>query len=268
MKTFREKAALWIHHSKVSGMKLAARMGFKKYREMVDGPATDMTNDRATKRFIKHYIQPEDTAVRKWVELGNGKTYLDVGAGSGRFSKIVLESGASRVAAVDINPKCIEVLNLRFKEESRFEAKLADATLLPYDNNSFDRVLCLGNTLGNMFYAWPGVENSFQAEVLREMMRVAKECVVLTLQRKSALRIALQYYRMNGYDVYSYENGIARLREKHVTPHGSVYTSESRSQKFDPEDILKIVEKAGISQKCVDISPINKYNWFVVIRKS
>lgn len=247
-------------------MKVAAKLGFRKYREVMEGPTTDMTNDRYTKRFVRIYVEPENAAVRRWMQSGKGKAYLDVGAGTGRFTQIALENGASKISAVDVNPNCIERLKARFSRDKRVVVMQEDARNMRFEDNSFERVVCLGNTLGNMFEPYPGGEKSFQAEVLHEMYRVAKEEVALTLQRNDplGLRPVLQYYRMNGLELYSFEKGIARWRER-VGPE--LKKAEYRSQKFNKEDILDITDKACIDREKVTIQPINRCNWMVVIKK-
>jgi ubiquinone/menaquinone biosynthesis C-methylase UbiE len=266
MKILR-KAVILEDKVKRAAMRMAAKLGFCRYREILEGPTTDMTNDRFTKAFVRLYIEPENRAVRKWMESGRGKTYLDIGAGDGRFTEIALDSGATNIVAVDINPNCIEMLKSRFSEDRKVRIMQEDARNMRFEDDSFDRVICLGNTLGNMFETYPGGEKSFQADVLREMFRVAKEEVVLTLHRDHLLgiRLMLQYYRMNGFELYGYEAGIARLR-KRIGPERK--GMEHKSQKFSKEDIFAITDQAGIQREKVTIGPINVCNWIVYIRKT
>jgi len=245
-------------------MKAAAGLGFKKYKDILEGPTPDMTNDRVSRSLMLLYVYPENYALRKWMKLGRGKTYLDVGAGSGRFTKIALETDTERVVGVDTNPKCIDVLKKRFGSDRRFEAVYADARKLHYADDSFDRVMALGNVLGNVFETFPGGERSFQLEVLGEMFRVAKEEIVFTVHQKGNLRESLKYYRMNGFDVYAYDNGIVRWRER-IGPELEQF--EGRSQKFSKQEVEKLLTDAGIPLSQVEVRPIIWTNWMVKITK-
>ena len=256
----RTKVILAEHHAAMSAMRLAARMGFKKYKTLIEGPSNDMTNDQATRAFMWLYGKAERKAVRKWMESGRGKSYLDVGAGQGRFSAMAMETGASRVTALDINENCIAML-----KKKGFDVRNMDARDLgEFSDNSFDRTMIFGNTLAGMYEGWHGGEKSFQVEILREMLRVAKEEVAITLQRPDSLLFMLQYYRMNGLEVYGYddESGIKRIKMRKPGE-----TLEFRSQHFRKEQIEKLLKEVGVSEGQYEIKPINMLNWMVVIRK-
>ena len=242
-------------------MKLAAKMGFKRYKNMIEGPSNRMTNDTMSQRFIRYYVKPEEKAVRDWMASGEGKSYLDVGAGQGRYSKMAMKSGASGITAVDIDEKCIEKLN----EKEGVSATLMDAREMEFEDSTFDRVIMFGNTLANICESTHGREKSFAVEVLREMIRVAKEEVALTFQRPESFRTLLQYYRMNGIKIYDYDFEKGIKRGTMIDDDGRVY--EFRSQHFRREDIEKLLKKAGVSEAQYEIKPINRMNWMVIIKK-
>lgn len=102
------------------------------------------------------------------LELGPGRTALEVACGSGGFTcRMAVETGALCVG-VDINPQGIEAAGRRAKEQglsSRVSFRLADAGhRLPFRDESFDAIFC--NDSINHF---PG-----RLEVLRDWHRVLR----------------------------------------------------------------------------------------------
>lgn len=71
-----------------------------------------------------------------------GKCLLDVGCGTGRWSVLLAEAGAD-VWAVDLSPKCIEVVQRRANlhgVSGRVRASVMSATTLGFPDASFDLV--------------------------------------------------------------------------------------------------------------------------------
>ena len=65
---------------------------------------------------------------------------LELGSGTGRFTKALLDSGA-KVVATDISHKSLEVIRRRYtKYYNNLVTQVADIEKLPFDNNSFDIV--------------------------------------------------------------------------------------------------------------------------------
>jgi ubiquinone/menaquinone biosynthesis C-methylase UbiE len=70
--------------------------------------------------------------------LNRGKTVLDLGAGTGKFSKKLLATGAA-VFALDPVPAMLEQL---FQQYPSIEAKLGSAEDIPFADGFFDAVVC------------------------------------------------------------------------------------------------------------------------------
>lgn len=76
-----------------------------------------------------------------WQNL-SGKTVLEVGAGAGRFTEILLERGA-KVISVDLS-SAVEVNAANFAPGPNHAVVQADVLSLPFKQNLFDLVVCLG----------------------------------------------------------------------------------------------------------------------------
>ena len=92
---------------------------------------------------------------------------LDIGAGKGRHSFFFARNGF-KVNAIDLSENGIEYIKAGAQEENLdIEAAVADMTELPFDDKSFDCVICF-HTIYHTDYA--GVQKA-----LREIHRVLKE---------------------------------------------------------------------------------------------
>lgn len=71
---------------------------------------------------------------------------LEIGAGSGQHTNILLETGAE-VVATDISAQSLTLLNERLVQVggSGLSTMVADIERLPFDDNSFDFVVCAGS---------------------------------------------------------------------------------------------------------------------------
>lgn len=71
---------------------------------------------------------------------------LEIGAGSGLHTVVLVESGA-RVVATDISPNSLKLLEYRFMRHKNIyvETKVADMENLPFEDESFDFIVCAGS---------------------------------------------------------------------------------------------------------------------------
>jgi SAM-dependent methyltransferase len=131
-------------------------LGEREWTRLVDTPA-----DEIKLHIHSHYLE-------QYIERGS--LVLDVGAGAGRFTQILVGLG-STVAVADISPRQLE-LNKRFADEFQFahgvkdwlQLDICDMSVLA--DQTFDAVVCYGGPLGYVF------EKRDQA--LRELLRVLK----------------------------------------------------------------------------------------------
>jgi SAM-dependent methyltransferase len=77
--------------------------------------------------------------------IGEGSYVLDVGCGVGATPSFLAKELGCRVVGVDITPKMIERARARVDQESLsglVELRVADARALPFEDDTFDAVIC------------------------------------------------------------------------------------------------------------------------------
>jgi ubiquinone/menaquinone biosynthesis C-methylase UbiE len=91
------------------------------------------------------------------------KRVLETAAGTGIVTRRLRDilPATVHLTATDLNPPMLEIAKVKFKDGEQVEFLEADATALPFEDESFDAVVC---QFGVMFY--PDKPKSF-AEVLR-----------------------------------------------------------------------------------------------------
>jgi SAM-dependent methyltransferase len=76
-----------------------------------------------------------------WTDLKD-KQVLEAGCGAGRFTEVLLERGA-KVTSIDLS-EAVEANQDNFPQNGRHRIAQADIWSLPFDEQQFDVVLCLG----------------------------------------------------------------------------------------------------------------------------
>lgn len=126
-------------------------------------------------------------AMAKHYDLQPGARILDVGCGKAfllyEFSQVVQDAD---VAGIDVSSYGID----HAKEEVRANLTLADASSLPFDDNSFDLVYSI-NTLHNLYA--PDLHAA-----IREMQRVSKshKHIVVEAYRNEREKMNLMYWQL------------------------------------------------------------------------
>jgi ubiquinone/menaquinone biosynthesis C-methylase UbiE len=99
--------------------------------------------------------------------IEKGENLLDVGCGVGRTSAWYAKHCGCRVVGVDLSPRMVEWAKETARREGvlgQMEFKAADASRLPFDDATFDAVIC-ESVLGFV---------TDKADALREFIRVCK----------------------------------------------------------------------------------------------
>ncbi len=174
----------------------------------------------------KDYIK-EETRLLKTKVKGSNKI-LEAGIGIGRLIP-ELDPVVKEFIGVDNS-------NLMLKESKEIAKKLKNVKIIRCDleklskvfsKNYFDYSLCVWNTLGN-------VKN--EVKILRELSRVTKKSVIVSVYKKGTLKDRINWYKTVGIKI----NKIDKKRE--------IFYSESRlkSKSYSIKDLRQIGKKAGL----------------------
>ena len=96
-------------------------------------------------RYLGHVFfqaYAEDMAGR--LKLGGNAAVLELACGTGILTRILRDRlpAATRLVATDLNQPMIETAAQKFRKDEAVEWRQADAASLPFDNESFDAVVC------------------------------------------------------------------------------------------------------------------------------
>ncbi len=95
--------------------------------------------------------------------LEQGRKVLDVGCGTGAHLDLYRKSGCE-LYGIDTSPSMLNVARTRLGEEA--ELRLSDATKIPYENDTFDLILCM--------LVLHEMDQPTRMSVITEMKRVLK----------------------------------------------------------------------------------------------
>lgn len=134
---------------------------------------------------LKHWIQDQEEEYLKGIvgEQAIDRA-LDIGCGWGRHMDILLQSGLGFCAGIDVSPPMIRKANRLYDKygNDRVHIKLEDAGKLSFENESFNLVICMTNTFGNMR---PEARQAAISEIYRVLRKGG--LVVLSVYKDSAI---------------------------------------------------------------------------------
>jgi 2-polyprenyl-6-hydroxyphenyl methylase/3-demethylubiquinone-9 3-methyltransferase len=176
-----------------------------------------------------------------WLQknIKRGSIILDVGCGWGRDLK-VLAKIVKKGIGIDNDPKIIKEAKKNLAKFKNIEVFLENAKEMHFEDNTFDYVICLGNTFGNF--------GRDKFKILKKMKRVAKKNgkIIVSVYSEKALPLRMEGYRK------------VVLKIKKITKEGTVYTKEGFiSEQFSKRKIKEIFKKAGLNAKIIELNPIS-----------
>jgi ubiquinone/menaquinone biosynthesis C-methylase UbiE len=124
---------------------------------------------------------------------------LEVGCGEGRSLRDILEI-TKNLTGIDNDKKAVEDAKKNFRDYSSVNIILADAEKLPFEDNSFDFILCM-TTFANLG------PKKFKA--LEEMKRVVKDNgkIIISVYSENALEERMKIYEEYGAKIKENNNG-------------------------------------------------------------
>jgi SAM-dependent methyltransferase len=124
-------------------------------------------------RFGDHwgrlYRVAEEHAIRRALRsVGRNRRVLDVACGTGRVTALLVREGFAEVVGSDVSSAMMEVAKRRLPHVEFFQS---DAARLPFDNDSFDVVTCIGLLMH--------LDASTRVTVLKELARISRRPVIV-----------------------------------------------------------------------------------------
>lgn len=203
------------------------------------------------------FAWPELEAIKNLIN--NGDQVLDLGCGNGRLLDLLKEEKVQYIG-IDVSEKLINLAREKHPEEM---FKVADALDLPFEDNSFDKIICLA--------VWHHVP-SFQLriEFLNQAKRVLKPDGLLILSvwnlwQRRFLKYHWQYFLLK-------ISGRSRLDFKDIFYPFKNQKGEILAQRylhaFRPRELKYLVRKTGLRIEKISFWGENKRNLYLLARKS
>jgi len=127
---------------------------------------------------LQEWIEQEEQILLEFVDKEKPNKVLDVGCGWGRHMELLLKKGTKLCAGVDKEPSMILKARHLYKYGyNRAILKLEDASSLSFDDETFDMVICMTNTFGNIEL------DEQRRKVISEIYRVLRKggCFILSV---------------------------------------------------------------------------------------
>ena len=182
------------------------------YNESAEQEFTRTTKDAA------HMLEFQTTEYFYKKYLKKGMKILDAGGGPGRYT-IDLAKQGYYMTLLDISDKELEVAKRKIKKYrvGKFvdSVDLGSITDLPYQDNSFDMVLCIGGPLSHLR------TETERKKAIKELVRVAKPgapVFISVMARPAVLNLCVKDFN-NYIKTYGYKNEQEFWDETSVLAH-------------------------------------------------
>lgn len=193
--------------------------------------------------LFQDWFRKEEEFLQDFAKGRQAYHILDVGCGEGRHAALLAQEGIS-ISGVDNNATMIEkaTANIKYDQmiSDRVDLYLEDARKMHFQNETFDDVICMTNTFGNM----PGIEQ----QVLNEIARVLKPNGKLVL---SVYCSELSYVELRSA---TYRNIGLRIK---YSNHNYIETQEGLySRHFSKDDLEALCRSTGLVPDVQTFTPL------------
>jgi len=199
-------------------------------------------SQKETKPFLQ-YLAEEEEKVREVIKGGRA---LDVGCGNGR-STLILSDISDHVMGIDFSERLLKQAKSRFKDRNNVKLYLENAKSMHFDDSSFNYVVMLWNTFGNLY--------SLRDRILQEVKRVLKPNgkILISVFSENVLPAYFEMLKQNKLEVAHFDENYVFLTEGLV------------SERFSKGKLEKIFQKAGLDFK---IEPLTEISYWCEARKN
>ena len=197
------------------------------FEKMIDGQSS---------KLIQEFLDGEIEFITRYIR--QNVSILEIGCGYGRLLKILADK-SELLVGIDFSTRMVALSKQNLKEKKNVKIQLMEADYLKFKNSSFDYVVCLDNSFGNM----PKIE----LDVLKEMKRVCKNRggIIISVFSENAREVQMENYKRVGLKGVQ-DDGIA------------IHTEEGfYSRRFTKQALRSLFEEAGLSCEIIKICPVN-----------
>jgi ubiquinone/menaquinone biosynthesis C-methylase UbiE len=174
-----------------------------------------IADEYAKRRYFGKRLRKEERIILNEI-CKDINSVIDIGCGCGRHVRFFRSLGKF-VIGIDISVKML--YHARKKSNDKFI--LASLHDLPFKDNSFDLVTCLGNTIGSLEELQRMNENKIEIgkyriyKAIKEMIRVAKRKIIIEFRCKEKTFLEKRKIFEQSYYVYVFSiNDIKNIFEK------------------------------------------------------
>jgi len=189
--------------------------------------------------IIKDWLKKENLYLQKNIE--RNRSVLDVGCGSGRHLKL-LANITKEISGIDWDKEAVKEAKKNLSKFRNIKIFLEDAQEMHFKNNTFDYIICMGNTFGDF--------GTDKLKILKEMKRVIKigGKIIISVYSEKALKTRLKQYEKIGIKIQKIENDGTVY---------TVYTPDWFLEQFSKEKLKDIFKRAGLVVKITELNPIS-----------
>ena len=188
------------------------------------------------------WFSEEERLLKKHIEKDS--KVLDMGCGGGRSLKFLLPT-TKNLVGIDHDKNVVEHAKENFKDYPEVKIILREGKDLPFKDESFDFVLCLGTfvNLGNERF-----------DILNEMKRVLKKegLIFITSYSEGALQERLKLYKRENSKIKEIKENGTVLFEDSVDAISEQFSKEQLESMFEKAGLnVKEIKKVGIGYVCI-----------------
>ena len=194
---------------------------------------------------LKEYLKLEEEFLIK--NINKCTTLLDIGFGEGRHLTL-LSNKCSKLFGVDYSKTMVEYSRKVLKDLKNIFLFYDDIKDIEFPPDSFDYIICMFNTFGNM-------SEETQNELFKKIDRLLKPQgkFILSVYSEKAKDTQIEFYNKIGLEIKNCDEDF-------------VYTNKFISERFSKEKIQRILLN-NTNLKIKNIVSLNEISYIVEIEK-
>jgi len=178
---------------------------------------------------FQEWFDTERTYLPKKIWWPEGDS-LDIGCGTGRTITNLLGYGEGKIIGIDADKALVNKTRKHFKNYKNVKIKHGEASSLPFEDISFQKVLCMA-TLGNL--------GEQKQKAIQEIARVVwcTGQVFISVYSENAFNERIQLYKKAGIPIKKVEGSTVYFNPPSI---------ETISEQFTLSQIEELVEPCGL----------------------